>query len=115
MGESHRRLTHESCKPSLIIMSLGLAEDPPASEVIYLHKYFQIFNYFISQDSKNIGLSHRNTSPGCANWPIHLSWQFYPWAHVGFTNVIGPFTLCLDRRPTQDVWQLSISSTMGPL
>src|SRR6266702_2657885 len=41
---------------------LGLAEDPPASEVIYLHKYFQIFNYFISQDSKNIGLSCRNTT-----------------------------------------------------
>jgi len=39
-----------------------LAEDPPASEVIYLHKYFQIFNYFISQDSKNIGLSCRNTT-----------------------------------------------------
>ncbi|SRR6266702_3761253 len=62
MGESHRRLTHESCKPSLIIMCLGLAEDPPASEVIYLHKYFQIFNYFISQDSKNVGLSCRNTT-----------------------------------------------------
>ncbi len=38
-----------------------MAEDPPASEVIYLHKYFQICNYFISQDSKNIGLSRRNT------------------------------------------------------
>jgi len=35
-----------------------------ASEVIYLHKYFQIFNYFISQDSKNVGLSCRNTTPG---------------------------------------------------
>ena len=38
-----------------------MAEDPPASEVIYLHKYFQIFNYFISQDSKNVGLSCCNT------------------------------------------------------
>ena len=26
---------------------LELAEDPPAIEVIYLHKYFQIFIYFI--------------------------------------------------------------------
>ncbi len=39
-----------------------MAEDPPAFEVIYLHKYVQIFNYFISQDSKNVGLSHRNTT-----------------------------------------------------
>ena len=26
---------------------LELAEDPPAIEVIYLHKYFQMFIYFI--------------------------------------------------------------------
>ena len=31
---------------------LELAEDPPAIEVIYLHKYFQIFIYFIRIDSK---------------------------------------------------------------
>ena len=39
-----------------------MAEDPLASEVIYLHKYIQIFNYFISQDSKNFGLSCHNTT-----------------------------------------------------
>jgi hypothetical protein len=27
-----------------------LAEDPSANDLIYLHKYFQIFSYFISQD-----------------------------------------------------------------
>jgi hypothetical protein len=35
-----------------------LAEDPSASDLIYLHNYFQIFIYFIYQDmikSKNIG------------------------------------------------------------
>ena len=26
---------------------LELAEDPPAIEVVYFHKYFQIFIYFI--------------------------------------------------------------------
>ena len=29
---------------------LELAEDPLAPDLIYLHKYFQIFIYFISQD-----------------------------------------------------------------
>jgi hypothetical protein len=31
-----------------------LAEDPSASDLIYLHKYFQIFSYFISQDTPKI-------------------------------------------------------------
>ena len=29
---------------------LELAEDPLAPDLIYVHKYFQIFIYFISQD-----------------------------------------------------------------
>ena len=29
---------------------LELAKDPSAPDLIYLHKYFQIFIYFISQD-----------------------------------------------------------------
>src|SRR6266702_2821840 len=37
------------------------------------------------------------------------------WAHVGFTDVIGLFMLCLDREPTQGFRQLSMSSTMSPL
>src|SRR6266702_2720685 len=41
--------------------------------------------------------------------------NFTLWAHVGFTDVIGLFMLCLDRGPTQGVRQLSMSSTMGPL
>src|SRR6266702_3753290 len=41
--------------------------------------------------------------------------NFTLWAHVGFTDVIGLFMLCLDRGPTQGVRQLSMSSTMCPL
>ncbi len=35
--------------------------------VLCLHKYFQIINYFISQDSKNVGLSCCNTSMDTRN------------------------------------------------
>jgi hypothetical protein len=38
-----------------------LAEAPQYFEVIYLPKYFQIFSYFISKNSKNVGSSPSNT------------------------------------------------------
>jgi hypothetical protein len=41
---------------------LELAEAPQYFEVIYLPKYFQIFSYFISKNSKNVGLSLSNTN-----------------------------------------------------
>ena len=41
---------------------LELAEDPWTSEVIYLHKYFQIFYYFIPQSSKIAESGQGNTS-----------------------------------------------------
>jgi hypothetical protein len=40
---------------------LALAEDLLASNLIYFHKYFHIFSYFISQDMmKNSGLASQS-------------------------------------------------------
>ncbi len=75
--------------------------------------YWQLFLAVPICPSIYLG-SYANQCP----WPIWAIWHFYPWAqswymltvtwwaHMGFTDVIGFFTLHLDHGPTQDVWQL---------
>ena len=46
---------------SHLLDHLELAEDPLTSEVVYLHKSFQIFSYFFFEDSTNVSSSHSNT------------------------------------------------------
>ena len=84
--------------------------------------YWQLFLAAPIGPSIYLG-SYSNQCP----WPIWAIWQFYSWAHswyfptvawwahVGFADVIGLFMLYLDHGPTQDVWQLSMSPTTGPL
>src|SRR6266571_3567136 len=76
-----------------LITLLKVGRGPPASKVVYLHKYFQIFDYFISQDSKNVSLSCCNTiyaHAHCAH--PHVP---YPHPHVPLLPMIcSPPSLC---------------------
>ena len=86
-----------------------MAEDPPASEVIYLRKYFHIFLYFISKYTRFIDLlSTRidfvNKGVGSMAWHEkvpHVATQifmFEPFSHLlptSFSLPLSCFFVCI--------------------
>src|SRR6266571_3135794 len=89
-----------------LITLLKVGRGPPASKVVYLHKYFQIFDYFISQDSKNVSLSCCNTiyaHAHCAHPHVPYPHPHIPHPHASHPVPIFPFpipTTCTHMFPS---------------
>src|SRR6266702_3262578 len=71
--------------------------------------------YTIDNSSQQCQLAHSFILAVLSMGPLMIFAHCCLMGLCGSIDMIGLFTLCLDRGPTRDVRQLLMSSTMGPL